>query len=217
VTRKTAVACLTLTLCTCAGAAALYVTFPWFISDSPAIAWKSNYVRIELPAVEVVEAGKFTELDRAVLVGDAGKTGDVPAITGAEAQVDEAAEAVDEAHSRVELAARGADEGELDGMLAVSFDLAQAEARGGGPLELRKGVRFNGADAGQATIRVGAGSTLSIASDDLRTLLSGAQRVDLVERLTAGAEQPFVGFDEVRQKGVSLRYDAAADQILISG
>jgi hypothetical protein len=64
---------------------------------------------------------------------------------------------------------------------------------------------------------VGAGSALNMASEDLRTLLSAAKRVDLVESLAAGAQQPFVGFDEVRQKGLNLRYDAVSDRILISG
>ena len=98
----------------------------------------------------------------------------------------------------------------------VSFDLAQPRISDRAALEVRKGVRFNGADAGQATIRVGTGSALFIASDDLRALLSAARRVDLADRLTSGAERPFVGFDEIRQAGVNLRYDAASDQIVIS-
>ena len=102
-------------------------------------------------------------------------------------------------------------------LLEVSFDLSRPDMVDRSSLDVRKGVRFNGAEAGQATIRVGAGSALFIASEDLRTLLSAASRVDLADRLASGAEQPFLGFDEVREKGLNLRYDAASDRILISG
>jgi hypothetical protein len=72
-------------------------------------------------------------------------------------------------------------------------------------------------DAGPATILIGGGSALSISREDLRTLLSAARRADLVETLATGENQPFVRFDEVRRAGLNLRYDAAADRILISG
>ena len=217
-TRKTVVTCVMLTLCTSAGAAALYASSRWSSLEMPTLAWQSNYVRIELPAVEVVDADKFTELDIAILSGEAvDGTAPQAALESGSHVGDDAAPAVETLSHEAVRVAQTAEETRLDGLLAVSFNLAQADVSDRAPLELRKGVRFNGADAGQATIRVGTGSALFIASEDLRTLLSGAQRVDLVERLAADAGQAFVGFDEVRQQGLNLRYDAAADQILISG
>jgi len=104
-----------------------------------------------------------------------------------------------------------------DGLLDVSFDLSRPDLLDRSSLDVRKAVRFNGADAGQATIRVGAGSLLFIASEDLRRLLSAAERVDLADRLAAASHRPFVGFDEIRRTGLNLRYDAASDRVLISG
>ena len=109
---------------------------------------------------------------------------------------------------------------------AVEFDLADTRAAGeggGSVVEIRKAVRFNGAEAGSATIRVGADSTLAISADELRALLARAGRGDLAERI--GAEQlgarggagRFVGFAEMRAHGIDVRYDIAADRIVIGG
>ena len=69
-TRKTVVTCLILALCTSVGAAGLYAPSRWSALEMPAVPWKSNYIRIELPAVEVVEVDKA-----AVLAGASGPAG----------------------------------------------------------------------------------------------------------------------------------------------
>lgn len=218
VNRKPIVACLTLILFTAAGGVFVYARYPLPLRHAQVpVGKEAEYVRIELPPIEVVEADQLTDRDSAVLLTEAAKTAEAPEAAAPEpelvATTDEDAATLDDIPSeRPAPAATG-----QAGVIAVSFDLAQAKDASSATLELRKGVRFNGAELGQATIRVGNGASLFIASADLRTLLSAAQRADLAERLSASAEQPFVGFDEVRQQGLNLRYDAAADQILISG
>lgn len=101
----------------------------------------------------------------------------------------------------------------------VEFDLPGSGAPGddgGSAVELRKAVRLNGAEAGSATIRVSAGSTLSISANELRAVLTRAGRGDLAQRIGApGRAGRFVGFEEVRRLGIDVRYDAAADRIVI--
>jgi hypothetical protein len=104
---------------------------------------------------------------------------------------------------------------------AVEFDLAGSGAAGeagGSVVEVRKTVRFNGADAGSATIQVGADSTLAISADELHALLSRAGRGELAEQLgaRAGAER-FLGFAEMRAQGIDVRYDIESDRIVIGG
>jgi hypothetical protein len=102
---------------------------------------------------------------------------------------------------------------------AVDFDLSGSGGSGdggGSAVELRKAVRLNGAEAGRATIRVSAASTLSISADELRAVLARAGRGDLARRIGApGGAGRFVGFEEMRQQGIDVRYDAAADRIVI--
>jgi len=103
---------------------------------------------------------------------------------------------------------------------AVEFDLSGSGAAGdggGSAVELRKAVRLNGAEAGSATIRVSAASTLSISADELRAVLARAGRRDLAGRIGApGGAGRFVGFEEMRRLGIDVRYDAAADRIVIA-
>lgn len=108
---------------------------------------------------------------------------------------------------------------EKGGLTAVRFNLADPYAPSGdgqasGPIELTKGVRVNGAEAGNATIRVTDGATIAIARDQLDKLLSGAGRGDLADKLASAG--PFVSFDRIRQAGLNVRYDAASDRILLS-
>lgn len=210
---------MSLTLCAPLGVLALYGPRPWPSLAMPAPARTArNFIRIELPPVKVVEAAQATDLDVSVILRDAAASTE----PRANAEPDQGLELAIGPASRVrdleqEVPAQIPQADQPEGLLEVSFNLAEAGAADRSSLDVRKGVRFNGADAGQATIRVGSGSALYIASEDLRILLSAAKRADLADRLAAVAEQPFVGFDEVRQKGLNLRYDAVSDRILISG
>jgi hypothetical protein len=219
VSHKWIVTCMSLTLCAPAGVLALHGLHPWHSLEMPAPSRTArSFIRIELPEVKVVEAAQATDLDASVILREAAAStesqADAEPDQGLELAMGQAGQARDPERN---VPARSPQARQPEGLLEVSFNLAEAGAMDRSSLDVRKGVRFNGADAGQATIRVGAGSALYIASEDLRTLLSAAKRVDLVESLAAGAQQPFVGFDEVRQKGLNLRYDAVSDRILISG
>lgn len=101
------------------------------------------------------------------------------------------------------------------GMLAVRFDLSDPFAPGAkdsGPIQLTKAVKVNGADAGNATIRVTDGATIAIAGEDLGHLLADAGRGDLAAALGGR----FVTFDRIRRAGLGVRYDAASDRILLT-
>ena len=149
-----------------------------------------------------------------------------PAGAGAAAgEADEAAaaeglpEASDEAPAGLRAAQPGlpAARPASDGLLAVRFDLADPAALGGdggSAIEIRKAIRLNGADAGQARIHVGASSRLSIAREELARLLAGSGQQALSERLGAG--ERFVSFDEMRRQGIDVRYDPVTDRILVS-
>lgn len=102
----------------------------------------------------------------------------------------------------------------------IEFDLADSGAAGpaGSELEIRKAVRFNGAEAGSATIRVSAGSRLSIAARELSGLMARAGNAPLAERIGGrGGAGRFVDFEELRRLGIDVRYDASADRIAITG
>jgi hypothetical protein len=103
-----------------------------------------------------------------------------------------------------------------DGLLAIQFDLADPgafAAGGGSPIEIRKAVRLNGADAGEARIHVGASSRLSIAREELGRLLARSGQQALIERLGTG--ERLVSFDEMRRQGIDVRYDPVSDRLLV--
>jgi hypothetical protein len=219
VTRKWIVACTALTLCAPAGVLSLNSAHQWASSGTAPHDWKArNYIRIALPPVQIIEAELSTDRDAAVILRDSAELSEPQEMAEAGSQI---AFGIDPTGQTAVLeqnqAAPIPSAGRSAGFLEVSFDLSRPDMVDRSSLDVRKSVKINGAEAGQATIRVGAGSALFIASEDLRTLLSTASRVDLADRLASGAEQPFLGFDEVRERGLSLRYDAASDRILISG
>lgn len=106
---------------------------------------------------------------------------------------------------------------ESDGVLGIRFNLADPYAGDGAtaPIEVRKGIRVNGADVGDATIRVTDGATLAIAREELGRLLAAAGRADAAQSLTNAGR--FITFDRIRQAGLSVRYDAASDRVLVAG
>ena len=217
--RHWCVACAELTPCIAAGALVLYAMQAGAFAGAGSPGSGRNFVRIELPPVQIADAKNLSDLDTAVMLREPLDTTEAHAIPQPALPPPALAASPTDRTQYPEQGAKTAvpPAGATGGLLDVSFDLSQPGGSDRSAIELRKGVRFNGTDAGQATIRVGAGSSLFIASDDLRALLSAAQRDDLVDGLSSEAEQPFVGFDEVRRRGLSLRYDAASDQIVISG
>ncbi len=217
--RKWIAASLTLTLCAAAGAYALRDTGPWTFLAAPSPR-ADGHIRIELPAVRIIEPAQLTSRDTAVILretaeGDEQAPADAAtsAEPGVTADFADRTQASDLSQQSPQVAAAE----DPNGLLDVNFDLNAPGRLGGAALDIRKDVRFNGTDAGKATIRVGNGSALFIARDDLRTLLVAAERTDLAENLSDSADGSFVGFDEVRQNGLNLRYDPLSDRILISG
>lgn len=215
--RKWMLSCAMLTLGT--AGCILAITRPWASSDMRWAPWQDgNYVRVELRPAQVVEADQATDLDAAVMLREPGNETELEIPSEPDSRAGPAtgpAEPMPAFGQGPSAQAMGP--GGLDGLLTVSFNLAEPDARERSSIEIRKDVRFNGVDAGAATILIGGGSALFIAREDLRTLLSAARRADLVDTLATGEDHPFVRFDEVRRAGLDLRYDAAADRILISG
>jgi hypothetical protein len=139
----------------------------------------------------------------------------VPADTGDPAAADGEALAGDRALAET---ARPALRPGESGLLPVEFDLADPGAfgsgDGGSAIELRKAVRLNGADAGDARIRVSGSSTLSIAREELGRLLARSGQRELVGQMGSGGQ--FVSFEEMRRQGIEVRYDPVSDRILVS-
>lgn len=80
-------------------------------------------------------------------------------------------------------------------------------------IEIHKALRVNGVDVGPAAIRVGEDSSLSIARDKLKEGLSRLGREDVAEQLGGPRSGGFVSFDEIRRRGVAVRYDAPSDRV----
>jgi hypothetical protein len=102
----------------------------------------------------------------------------------------------------------------------LEFDRAgrgSAAESAGSAIAIRKRVRVNGAEAGEATIRVGARSELSIDAGELRRVLAAAGH-GATARLVGTGEGAggFVGFEALRGQGIEVRYDVAADVIAIA-
>jgi len=104
------------------------------------------------------------------------------------------------------------------GLLAVDFDLSRpydgaSIADDGEAIDVRKPVRLNGAEAGSATVRVTPGSTLLMAREELGRLLARAGLAELAGQVGSGG---YVSFDDMRDKGITVRYDPVTDRLLVS-
>jgi len=101
------------------------------------------------------------------------------------------------------------------GGLPIEFDLSarHAAADAGSPVEIVKPVEIDGVVAGEATVRVDAGSNLAISADELAGLLARTGYADIAARLPDG---PFVSFEALRSLGLDVRYQAPSDRVLIS-
>lgn len=101
----------------------------------------------------------------------------------------------------------------------VKFDLSDPYAsvgEGGSAIEVRKELRVNGVDIGPAAIRVSEDSTLSIARDKLNEVLGRLGRSDVARQLGGSRSAGFVSFDEIRRRGVEVRYDAPSDRVVLA-
>lgn len=104
-------------------------------------------------------------------------------------------------------------------LLGVKFDLSDPSAwteQGGSAIEIRKSLRVNGVDAGSAAIQVGEDSTLSVARDKLKEALAQHGRGDIADELGKSRSGGFVSFDEIRRRGVEVRYDAPSDRVVLT-
>lgn len=104
------------------------------------------------------------------------------------------------------------------GLLAVDFDLSRpydgaSVAEDGEAIDVRKSVRLNGAEAGSAKIRVTSGSTLLMARDELGRLLARAGLAELAGQVGSGG---YVSFDDMRDKGITVRYDPVTDRLIVT-
>jgi hypothetical protein len=213
VKQKWIVAGLSLTLCAPAVVLAFFGLAPsGILGLALPFPMSRDTIRIELPPVQMATADLSADLQAAVLREALDSS--VPSASEIEPSL---AVATDASGREQGMAAKPWLASGSDGLLDVTFDLSQTDMLDGSSLDVRKVARFNGADAGQITIRVGAGSALFVASEDLRSLLLEAGRVDLANKLATGSERPFVGFEEVRRAGLNLRYDATSDRILFTG
>jgi hypothetical protein len=205
---------MSLTLCASVGIVALLGLAPsGILGMALPSSMSHDHIRIELPQARIAAADLSADLEAAAILREAVESAE-PLASETEPKL---AIATDSSGRDQTKEAHLSRTSRPDGLLDVTFDLSRPDILDRSSLDVRKVVRFNGADAGQATIRVGHGSALFIAREDLRSLLSGAGRVDLADKLATGAERPFVAFDEVRQAGLNLRYDAASDRILFTG
>ncbi|SKB87929.1 hypothetical protein [Sphingopyxis flava] len=124
----------------------------------------------------------------------------------------------DQANVRTEASARPSDPLPSN-LLGVKFDLSDPYAwteEGGSAIEIRKSLRVNGVDVGSAAIQVGEDSTLSIARDKLKEALARHGRGDIAEELGKSRSGGFVSFDEIRRRGVEVRYDAPSDRVVLT-
>lgn len=104
-------------------------------------------------------------------------------------------------------------------LVRVKFDLSGSYAsagEGGSAIEVRKELRVNGVDLGPAAIRVSEDSTLSIARDKLNEVLGRLGRNDVARQLGGSRSAGFVSFDEIRRRGVEVRYDAPSDRVVLA-
>jgi hypothetical protein len=107
-------------------------------------------------------------------------------------------------------------------LLDLDYDLSNSSGAfisdsATGDVEVAKRVRVDGTDLGQATIRVTSDATLLIARDEIVALLESTGHADMARTMTAGAPNGrFISFEELRQRGINVHYDAAADHLALS-
>ena len=104
-----------------------------------------------------------------------------------------------------------------NGLLPIRFDLSNPRSStpssGAPAIDITKPVRLNGADAGSAVIHVRSDSQLFVERDEIRAIVAKAGLKELADRIGRSGE---VSFDELRNKGLAIRYDPVSDRVLVS-
>ena len=81
----------------------------------------------------------------------------------------------------------------------------------------RTTVQLNDSPAGNLDVRIGGDTSLSIQVSALLSIVEGHMDPALFEAMSASAgATEFVSFSEIRAAGIDVRYDAAADQIVLT-
>jgi len=109
-----------------------------------------------------------------------------------------------------------------NGVIPLSFDLSDLTSgstprpsRGAkaSDIEIRKKVQAGGQDLGEITVRVDKYSRLAVDTAQLRTVLK--EQPKLAESSNKLPESGMIGFTELRNRGVDLRYDPVADRLTL--
>lgn len=147
----------------------------------------TNHGSDKLAAAELTESA--TRLPEPVQERSAGKVGDEQPGSG-------------------KVAASNAAYSRQHGIMLSNFDLGNAQ-RADEPIEISKAIFLNGQELGIASFSVDQGSRLRVSARDLARLLPA----ELHDRIKPG--KPQIGFDELRDAGLDIRYDPLADTIQI--
>ena len=81
----------------------------------------------------------------------------------------------------------------------------------------RTAVQLNDSPAGKLDVRIGGDASLSIQVSALLSIVEGQMDSSVFAAMSASAgAAEFVSFSEIRAAGIDVRYDAAADQIVLT-
>ncbi|MGX7952853.1 hypothetical protein ACWPM1_09840 [Tsuneonella sp. HG249] len=105
------------------------------------------------------------------------------------------------------------------GVLGVIFDISTfgkgAGASGDRAVRVQKPLILSGSRLGSVELALGQGSIVSIDRQSLQTLVAGKD--EEVTAALAGFQGERVTFDELRDRGIGIRYDPLADAVVIAG
>lgn len=93
-------------------------------------------------------------------------------------------------------------------VLGIDFDLGETDNRSN-DLQITKSIHLNGQSVGVANLAIDQQSRLRVSSEDLSNLLPE----ELFARIDNGSN--YIGFDDLRARGLDISYDPLADVIEI--
>ena len=111
----------------------------------------------------------------------------------------------------VPTAAPAAPRSKVPGLIALSYNLSGGAAAGDA-IEVDKPVSIAGADAGRIALRIDGNSRVYAQGKRLAAIIaaqSGEQAVP------AGLSEDFVSLEAIRKLGISVRYDAIRDRLVV--